>query len=139
MKYLRAKYQKNQDDTNYRIMKLKLNKSSNMESLEIHSYIRDILMYSKQMLNMAQQTRWTSFETIECQRQELMDKLFRHKKKLKYFEKIANLFIEVLENDKQCLFLGEQAQKNIEDDLLKIRNNKNAITAYQRIGVCWTK
>jgi len=103
-----------------------------MDSFEIYSLARQVVTMSEQMLDMAHQSQWLSFEKTEKQRQKLLNKIFEHPSIIDMLPKIASFLQQVLDFDNESMQLGEIARHDTLHELSIIRSNVNAVSAYQQ-------
>ena len=103
-----------------------------MESFALYSLARQVVTLSEEMLDMANQSQWRSFEKHEKQRQKLLTKIFDTPDIAAQIPKIASFLQQVLEYDTESMRLGETARRETLKELLHIRSNVNAVGAYQQ-------
>ncbi len=105
-----------------------------VESIDIYSMARRVVSLSQQMVNMAHQSQWRSFETTEKKRQKLLTTIFEHQSVSAMLPKIASFMQQVLDYDNESLQIGNQARTEILQELSTIRSNVNKVGAYQQLS-----
>jgi len=101
-----------------------------MEYLSLQQCADKILRLTQRMLQYAQSEDWLLMSALELERGKAMEHLFRHPD-IKYsIQIISHTLVEVMELDKTCIGLTEQARQSMLEQLDRQSQGERALSLY---------
>ena len=101
-----------------------------MQYLSLQQCADKILRLTQRMLQHAQSEEWDLMSSLELERGKALEHLFRHPDINNSIEIISNTLFEVMELDKTCIGLTEQARKMMVEELDRQSQGKRALHLY---------
>lgn len=101
-----------------------------MEYLSLHQGAQKVLRLSQHMLAHALAGNWERMSGLEHERTRSLQSLFRHPQLGNNLSDIAEVLFEIIEIDKQCLGLGEQARQEMLRNLDSQGQGSRATNSY---------
>lgn len=101
-----------------------------MQYLSLQQCIDKILRLTQRMLQHAHAQEWELMGSLELERGKALEHLFRHPDIKNSMQIISSTLYEVMELDKTCLGLAEQAKISMLDQLDRQSQGKRAVHLY---------
>lgn len=101
-----------------------------MEYLSLQQCADKILRLTQRMLERAQSQEWELMSVLELERGKAMEHLFRHPEIKSSMQVISSTLFDVMELDKSCIELAEQAKQSMLEQLNSQSQGKHALSLY---------
>ena len=101
-----------------------------MQYLSLQQGAQKVLRLSERMLAHAEQGNWDLLSSLENERSRSLDSLFNHPHINQSLGEIADTLFEVINIDKQCLRLGDEARKIMLSQLNRQSQGGRALNSY---------
>lgn len=88
-----------------------------MEFLSLQHGAGKVLRLTQRMLEMAEQGKWETLGLLEQERSQSLENLFQHPQIPDALHTIAHALQQVVELDRQCIALGQQARNAMAAEL----------------------
>lgn len=103
-----------------------------MQYLSLKQSAHKVLRLSQRMLQHARQEEWTMLGQVEQERGRVLEHIFKHPQINESLQTISDILFEVMQVDKTCMQLTEQAQQDIASALSQQKRGKLAVQCYNR-------
>jgi len=101
-----------------------------MEFLSLQQGAGKVLRLTQRMLEMAEQGEWEALGQLEQERSRSLDSLFQHPQIPDALHTIAQALQHVVELDRQCIALGQQARDAMAAELNLQAQGERAVRTY---------
>jgi len=101
-----------------------------MEYLSLQQCTDKILRLTQRMLEHAQSEDWTLMTALELERGKALEHLFQHPEIKNSMQVISSTLFEVMELDKTCINLAEQAKQSMLEQLNSQSQGERALSLY---------
>jgi len=101
-----------------------------MQYLSLQQCVDKILRLTQRMLLHARSDDWELMSAVELERGKALDHLFRHPEIKDSIQIISNTLYEIMELDKACIGLSEQAKQTMLEQLNAQSQGKRALHLY---------
>jgi len=101
-----------------------------MQYLSLQQCADKILRLTQRMLQYAQSEDWELMSSLELERAKALQHLFRHPDIKVSMQIISSTLFEVMELDKTCLTLAQQARQSVLEQLDRQSQGKRALNQY---------
>ena len=101
-----------------------------MEFLSLQQGADKVLRLSQRMLETAEQGEWELLGQLEQERSRSLDSLFQHPQMPTAIAMVATALQQVVELDRRCLELGQQARDSMAAELNQQARGTQAVRSY---------
>jgi hypothetical protein len=101
-----------------------------MEFLSLQQGASKVLRLTQRMLEMAEQGEWDALGQLEQERSRSLESLFQHPQIPDALHTIAHALQQVVELDRQCIALGQQARDAMAAELKLQSQAQHAVRTY---------
>lgn len=101
-----------------------------MQYLSLQQCADKILRLTERMLQYARDNDWELMSTLELERGRAMEHLFHHPEITTSIKIISDTLFEVMQLDKTCIGLTEQARQTMLEQLNSQSQGKRALNVY---------
>lgn len=101
-----------------------------MEFLSLQQGADKVLRLSQRMLETAEQGAWELLAQLEQERSRSLESLFQHPQMPTAIATVASALQQVMELDRRCIDLGEQARDSMAAELNQQAHGEHAIRSY---------
>ena len=101
-----------------------------MEFLSLQQGADKVLRLSQRMLETAGQGEWEMLGQLEQERSRSLESLFQHPQMPDALPTIANTLLQVVDLDRQCIALGQQARDAMAAELNLQAQGERAVRSY---------
>ena len=101
-----------------------------MEYLSLQQGADKVLRISQRMLATAEQGDWTLLGQLERERSRSLESLFQHPQMPAAISVIASALQQVMELDRECIALGQQAREAMAAELNQQTQGQQAVRSY---------
>lgn len=103
-----------------------------MEYISLQQCAEKVLRLSQRMLQHAQAGEWTILGQVEQERGKVLEHLFRHPEISQSLQTISDILFDVMDVDRSCMQLTEQARQGMIDELNQRKNIQQAVRLYKQ-------
>ncbi|MBI1422993.1 MAG: hypothetical protein GC149_05960 [Gammaproteobacteria bacterium] len=101
-----------------------------MEFLSLQQGADKVLRLSHRMLETAEQGEWDLLGQLEQERSRSLDSLFQHPQMPNALPTIAHALQQVMELDRRCIALGQQARDAMAAEIKQQSQGQHAVRRY---------
>lgn len=101
-----------------------------MEYISLQQGAEKVLRLSRRMLETAEIGDWTLLGQLEQERSRSLDSLFQHPSMPEQMYTISEALRQVMEFDRQCIAMGEQAKAEYATELRLQAQGEQAVRSY---------
>lgn len=101
-----------------------------MEFMSLEQGAQKVLRLTQLMLESAEQGNWDLLRKLETERSRSLDSLFQHPQMPEALPTIASALQQVIDIDRRCLALGEEARNAMAAELHHQAQGQRAVLSY---------